>query len=101
MAVAVGTGTAVEVGTVAGGSDTLSSGTAVAVMADGSLPQAASAAIPTLNRLVRLAMALATTIGAESTERSGLKCISPSQTKSRPVSSARSIRSNASRKASA
>src|SRR5919109_1816682 len=57
-------------------------------------------AIPTRNRLVRVAIEQATMIGAESTERLGLKCISPNHTVSNPDFSARSTRSNDSLKAS-
>src|SRR5438034_2986548 len=50
-------------------------------------------AMPTRNRLVRVAIEQATMIGAESTERLGLKCISPNHTVSSPEASARSTRS--------
>src|SRR5262249_55043861 len=58
-------------------------------------------AVPTLRRLVRLAMALATCSEAEMTERVGVKWISPSHTQSRPSASARSAVSKMSRKAAA
>src|SRR4029450_11451959 len=57
-------------------------------------------AIPTRNRFVRVAIEQATMIGAESTERLGLKCISPNHTVSNPDFSARSTRSKDSLKAS-
>src|SRR5712691_6568364 len=58
-------------------------------------------AMPTRNRLVRVAIEQATMIGAARTERLGLKCISPSHTVSSPEVSARSTRSKASLNASA
>src|ERR1051325_4832390 len=58
-------------------------------------------AVPTRNRLVRLAMALATCSEAEMTERVGVKWISPSQTQSAPHASAWSATSKMSRKAEA
>src|SRR5262245_5320586 len=57
-------------------------------------------AVPTWIRLVRAAMAVATAMGAEMTERFGLKWISPSQTQSRPKASAASTVSKLSRNAS-
>src|SRR5215472_5477146 len=51
-------------------------------------------------RLVRAAMAVATAMGAEMTERFGLKWISPSQMQSRPKASAVSTVSKLSRNAS-
>ena len=56
--------------------------------------------MPTLSRFVRAAMALATTIGADSTERFGRKCPSPNHAVSKPMSSARSTSSKASWKLS-
>src|SRR5262245_54147845 len=56
--------------------------------------------MPTRKRLVRVAIEQATMIGAESTERLGLKCISPNHTVSRPDFSARSTRSKDSLNAS-
>ena len=58
-------------------------------------------AMPIRRRLVRVAMELATTIGAARTERVGVKCISPSHTPSSPHASAASTRSKPSRKADA
>jgi hypothetical protein len=52
-------------------------------------------------RRVRLALALATAIGAESTDRLGEKCISPSHAMSRPQASATSTRWKPSSKAPA
>src|SRR5262247_3805815 len=57
-------------------------------------------AVPTWIRLVRAAMAVAIAMGAEMTERFGLKWISPSQTQSRPKASAASTVSKLSRNAS-
>src|SRR5215467_15926727 len=51
-------------------------------------------------RLVRAAMAVATAMGAEMTERFGLKWISPSQMQSSPKASAASTVSKLSRNAS-
>src|SRR5262249_54695435 len=56
-------------------------------------------AVPTLRRLVRLAIALAPCSEAEMTERVGVKWISPSHTQSRPRASARWAVSKISRKA--
>src|SRR5918996_987206 len=56
--------------------------------------------MPTRNRLVRVTIELATTIGAESTARLGLKCVSPNHTVSSPICSARSTSSKDSWKAS-
>src|SRR5262249_46172923 len=47
-------------------------------------------AMPTRKRLVRVAIEQATIMGAESTERLGLKCISPNHTVSSPAASAMS-----------
>src|SRR5712692_9369196 len=58
-------------------------------------------AVPTRTRRVRAAMKLASAIGDESTERDGLKWISPSHTPSRPQASDASTRSNVSRNHSA
>src|SRR5215475_5923003 len=57
-------------------------------------------AVPTWMRLVRAAMAVATAMGAEMTERPGLKWISPSQMQSSPRASAASTVSKLSRNAS-
>src|SRR5262245_31517761 len=57
-------------------------------------------AMPTLSCLVRAAMALATTIGADRTERFGVKWASPSQAVSNPMISASSTSSKASWKLS-
>src|SRR5262245_18169889 len=57
-------------------------------------------AIPTRSRFVRVAIEQATMIGAESTERLGLKCISPNHTVSNPDFSAKSTSSKDSLKAS-
>src|SRR5437879_3659501 len=51
-------------------------------------------AIPIRKRVVRVAIELATTIGAASTDRAGVKCISPSHTPSSPHASAASTSSN-------
>jgi hypothetical protein len=56
-------------------------------------------AIPIRRRFVRVAIELATTIGAESTDRAGVKCISPSHTPSSPHASAASTTSKPSRNA--
>jgi len=72
--------------------------TSSAMRSDGSAA-APAPRLPTRNRLVRLAMALATCSEAEMTERVGVKWISPSQTQSAPHASAWSATSKMSRKA--
>lgn len=68
-------------------------------MRSGLLSGSTWTAIPIRSRLVRVAIELATTIGADSTERAGVKCISPSHTPSSPQASAASTTSNPSRNA--
>ena len=57
--------------------------------------------MPTRSRRVRAAIALATCSDAEMTERLGVKWISPSQTQSMPLDSARAAVSKTSRNACA
>ena len=70
-------------------------------MRSGLLSGSTWTAIPMRRRLVRVAIEPATTIGAESTERAGVKCISPSHTPSSPQASDASTRSKPSRNAEA
>src|SRR5215831_9560302 len=73
---------------------------ASSAMRSGWLRGSTFTAVPTWMRLVRTAMAVATAMGAEMTERFGLKWISPSQMQSRPKASAVSTVSKLSRNAS-
>src|SRR5713101_7375135 len=73
---------------------------ASSAMRSGWLSGRTCTAVPTWIRFVRAAMAVATALGDEMTERAGLKWISPSHTQSNPQDSIASTVSKLSRKAS-